>query len=334
MLIRKTSLAVGALALALTGCSQGSADLKSADQQTGAGSDAAAEAASPFYVDPSSNPAVWVKKNPRDARAAAIKKSIATKPGAKWFGNWSGDIGKSVSAYVTAAQKAKKTPILVAYNITDRDCSGHSGGGAGSAAKYRTWISKFASAIGNRPAVVIIEPDAVAQLDCLPAASRKTRTALLSYATKQFQTKAKKSRAYLDGGNSNWIAPATMATRLNAAGVKNVRGFSINVSNFFTTAQSAAYGKKVNAALKSKYRYTKKFVIDTSRNGKGGVAGQWCNPAGRKLGATSRTGGTSGAEYLLWIKVPGDSDGPCGVGAGIPAGTFSPVLATRLIKGS
>lgn len=346
MLTRKAPIAVAALALALTGCaSQGSAGLKSANgpeaqggttaqNGTDAAADAAAQAASPFYIDPTSNPAVWAKKNPRDSRAAAIKKSIATKPMAKWFGNWNANIGKDVSAYVGAAAKAKKTPILVAYNITDRDCKGASQGGAGSAAAYRTWISKFATAIGKRSAVVVIEPDAVAQLDCLPKAAQKTRTALLKYATQQLKAKAPKARAYLDGGNAKWIAPATMASRLNAAGLKDVRGFAVNVSNFYTTAQSVAYAKKVNSSLKAKSGYARRYIVDTSRNGKGAIAGQWCNPAGRKLGTTSRTGGTSGAEYLLWIKVPGDSDGPCGVGAGIPAGTFSPALAGRLIKGS
>lgn len=56
------------------------------------------------------------------------------------------------------------------------------------------------------------------------------------------------------------------------------------------------------------------------------------NPAGRKLGVATQVGG--GAEMLLWGKVPGDSDGDCGIGAGIPAGQFSPVLAMRLINGT
>jgi endoglucanase len=37
---------------------------------------------------------------------------------------------------------------------------------------------------------------------------------------------------------------------------------------------------------------------------------------------------------LLWVKVPGDSDGPCGIAPDVPAGTFSPDLAIRLIDGS
>ncbi|SDY47332.1 endoglucanase [Amycolatopsis xylanica] len=280
-----------------------------------------------FYVDPGSNPAVWVRDHAGDPRAASIKSAIASKPGARWFGNWSGDIRTSVDAFTYAADVADKLPILVAYNVPGRDCGGHSGGGAGSPEAYRTWISNFAAGIGGKPAVVIIEPDALAQLDCLPAADRQTRLDLLRYAATQFAEKAPNTWAYMDGGNATWIPAATMAQRLDAVGVRSIRGFTINVSNFHTTADSAAYGRSVTAAL----GHPAQFVIDTSRNGKGSN-GEWCNPAGRKLGTPTQVGG--GADLLVWAKVPGDSDGDCGIGKGIPAGTFSPDLATRLITGS
>ncbi|EME64355.1 endoglucanase [Amycolatopsis decaplanina DSM 44594] len=284
-----------------------------------------------FYVDPNSNPAVWVKDHP-GSTADKIKAAISTKAGARWFGNWSGDVKKAVDGYTYAADVADKLPILVAYNIPGRDCGGHSGGGAGSPEAYRTWISNFADGIGGKPAVVVIEPDALAQVDCLPTGERQTRLDLLKYAAEQFAAKAPNTWAYMDGGNSTWIPAATMADRLDAVGVKSIRGLAINVSNYKTTADSANYGKAVSAALSSKYGYTKPFVIDTSRNGNGPLGSEWCNPAGRKLGTTSQTGG--GAEMLLWVKVPGDSDGKCGIAPNVEAGQFSPDLALRLISGT
>lgn len=321
-------LVVAAVAVGAAACSSGGSDgarLSSSDAVD-------ASATSPFYVDPGTQAAAWVKAHPTDARTAKIKASITARPSARWFGNWSGDITRAVSGFVGAAKTKGRTPVLVAYNITDRDCGGASRGGAGSSAAYKTWISKFAGAVGSRPAIVVVEPDAVAQLDCLPKAAQATRTALLKYATEQFKSRAPKAKVYLDGGNSHWVAPATMAGRLNAAGVKNVRGFSVNVSNFFKTAESSTYAKNVNAALSSKYHYTRGFVIDTSRNGNGGKPGVWCNPAGAKLGTAPQAGG-SGADYLLWVKIPGESDGPCGTGPKVQAGTFSPDLAMRLING-
>ena len=106
-------------------------------------------------------------------------------------------------------------------------------------------------------------------------------------------------------------------------------GFSINVSSFYTTAQDTAYGNQINADLKASYGYTKPYVIDTSRNANGSN-GQWCNPQGRKLGTTDQQGG--GAEALLWIKTPGESDGDCGTSTD-PAGTFDPQVAYDLVYG-
>ncbi|MEV4760524.1 glycoside hydrolase family 6 protein [Micromonospora sp. NPDC049559] len=290
-----------------------------------------------FYVDPDNNAFTWIAQNPNDSRVPSIRNEIANRPGARWFGNWNANIGAAVSSYVGAAQAAGKTPILVAYNIPGRDCGGPSSGGAGDATAYRAWISAFAVAIGSRPAIVVIEPDAVAQIDdvCMPKASDKqARYEMLGYATQQFRDLAPNAWAYLDAGNATWVPAATMAQRLLTAGVRDVRGFAVNVSNFYPTAQSESYGSQIVSAL----GYQAKFLVDTSRNGNGildenhdGVNDDFCNPRGRKLGTPSAYG-TGAAELLLWIKFPGDSDGPCGTSTA-PAGTFDPGLADRLIRG-
>ncbi|SEF25148.1 endoglucanase [Amycolatopsis pretoriensis] len=233
-----------------------------------------------------------------------------------------------MAGFTYAADVADRLPVLVAYSIPGRDCGGESTGGAGSPQAYRDWISAFADGIGGKPALVIIEPDALAQLDCLPGDARQTRLDLLNYAAAQFAAKAPNTWTYLDGGNATWIPAATMATRLKSAGVRSIHGFVLNVSNFDTTADSTTYGKAVDAALE----YAAPFVVDTSRNGKGhGTDTEWCNPPKRKLGTESQLGG--GPEMQLWVKVPGDSDGDCGYGTGTQAGTFSPALATHLIQG-
>ncbi|MFC3452725.1 glycoside hydrolase family 6 protein [Amycolatopsis speibonae] len=292
-----------------------------------------ASAASPldltsgFYVNPNSAPAQWVAANPGDSRAAKINASIATNPIARWFGN-DGDIGSTVADYAGAADSHDLLPVLVAYNLPGRDaCGGESAGGAGSVSAYKTWISGFAAGVGTHPAVVIIEPDALGDFDCMTDAQIADRNTMLVYATQMFQQKAPNTYAYLDGGHTNWVDAPIMASRLSAAGVGNVRGFSVNVSNFYTTSSSVGYANSVNSSLGG----GAKFVVDTSRNGNGSN-GEWCNPAGRKLGVTAQTGG--GAELLLWVKTPGVSDGKCGIAPTVPAGTFSPDLAVRLIDGT
>jgi endoglucanase len=77
---------------------------------------------------------------------------------------------------------------------------------------------------------------------------------------------------------------------------------------------------------------TAHFVTDTSRNGQGPwtpPAGKypdpqdWCNPPGRGLGARPTTNtGNPLDDALLWVKVPGESDGTCTRGA--PAGSVDP----------
>ena len=249
------------------------------------------------------------------ARASASP-SGNTKPSATWFtGSSNTPIGTQTGAIVGAAAYSDKLPVLVAYNITDRDiCAGQSSGGASSDAAYDTWIAGFAGGTANRPAVVVLEPDAIDDESCMTSAEISDRDGLLNYAIDQFNENAQETWVYLDAGNPGWIPAATMAGYLNSAGLAKAHGFSLNVSSFYTVAQNVAYGNAINADLSAWYGYTKPFVIDTSRDGNGSNNNQWCNPQGAKLGATDQVGG--GAEALLWIKDPGESDGNCGTGGG------------------
>jgi len=125
-----------------------------------------------LYVDPQLPAARWVAAHPADKRAAAIRTSIGRQPMAHWFtGTSDADLGQAVTKYTRAAQTAGKLPVLVAYNLPGRDaCGAESAGGAASAAAYRKWITTFATAIGTRPAVVILEPDALGDFSCMTTA--------------------------------------------------------------------------------------------------------------------------------------------------------------------
>ncbi|MER6371493.1 glycoside hydrolase family 6 protein [Streptomyces mirabilis] len=284
-----------------------------------------------FYVDPDSSAKRWVAANQGDGRAPAINASITNTPTARWFGSWSGTIGTATGAYVGAADYRDKLPILVAYNIYNRDyCGGHSAGGASSPSAYANWIAQFAGGIAGRPAVVILEPDSLGDYGCMTQAQIDEREGMLTGALAEFNRQAPNTWVYLDAGNPAWASAATMARRLHEAGLRQAHGFSLNVSNYLTTAENTAYGNAVNSELNVRYGYTKPFVVDTSRNGNGSN-GQWCNPSGRRIGSPTRLGG--GAEMLLWIKVPGESDGNCGAGTGSSAGQFLPEVAYKMIYG-
>ncbi|CAM5519949.1 glycoside hydrolase family 6 protein [Streptomyces aurantiogriseus] len=316
-----------------------------------------------FYNDPKNNAATWVKDYPDDPRNAKIKSAIADHNTVKWYGDWDADgdsatdIEAEVSNYVGAAAAQGRLPVLVAYNIPGRDCGGASSGGAGSPEQYKAWIEKFARGIDSRPAIVVLEPDAVAQAadDACMKGGAEARFDMLWFANQRLKEQGEFVRTYLDAGNATWtlgdagtgaqgIGLPKMAELLNRSGASLAGGVSVNVSNFDSTEVSNDYGRRLAAQLQADYGVTVRWVVDTARNGNGGyvVPGVpssghvgFCNPAGRKLGVTSRAG-EGGAEYLLWIKNPGDSDGddPSKCPVGSPrAGQFSPELAEALIDG-
>jgi endoglucanase len=251
---------------------------------------------------------------------------IAAQPQALWFGSWESNVRADVAAQVAAAQTLGALPVLVAYDIPRQGCGGRSAGGAPSPAAYRAWIAAFAAGLGQASAAVVLEPDALAGLDCLRRGHRKTRLALLRYAVAALRADAN-AAVYIDAGNRGWRSARQMASRLRRVGIRHARGFSLNVSDFDTTRGEIAYGRRISRRLGGK-----PFVIDTGRNGVGPARhGQWCNPPGRSLGALP-TGSTHvrRVDALLWIKPPGESDGRCN--GGPVAGAWWPEYALALAR--
>jgi endoglucanase len=280
-----------------------------------------------FYVDPYSNAmktaTAWRTTRPLDA---AQMDKIANTASAKWIGSWNTNVQSDVNTFTTAMSANGATPVFVAYNIPQRDCGGLSGGNTTSANAYKTWISGFAAGIGSRKAIVILEPDALAQMDCLSSTDQQLRLSLMNYAVNAFKAKGNIA-VYLDAGNPRWKSASTIGQRLISAGIANATGFSLNVSNFYTTADNINYGTQVSYKVGGRH-----FVIDTGRNGLGPTADyQWCNPSGRALGnkPTTQTGNAL-VDAFLWIKTPGESDGACN---GNPsAGAWMPDYALGLAQ--
>jgi endoglucanase len=266
----------------------------------------------------------WRDVRPADAARMDV---LASRPAARWYGDWSGDVRAAVSAHVDAAQAAGAMPLLVAYDIPFRDCGSHSSGGARGAAAYRAWIRALAAGIGDRAAAVIVEPDALAGIDCLPPAGQRERLSLVAFAVAQLAA-LPRTAVYVDAGNPGWVSAGDMARRLRAVGVSRARGFAVNVSSFFSTADARAFGDAISARVGRK-----PFVVDTSRSGAGPhPAGEWCNPSGRHVGpAPAVAPGSPGVDAYLWIKRVGESDGACR--GGPPAGTWWPQMALELAGG-
>ena len=279
-----------------------------------------------LWVDPYSNARktadAW--RVTRSADATQMDK-VAAGAQARWIGNWNTNVQADVDAATTTITNAGAMPIFVAYNIPQRDCGGLSGGNATTADAYRNWIIAFANGIGTRRATVILEPDALAAMDCLTSTDQQMRLDLLSYAVQTLHAKGGIA-VYLDAGHPAWKSASTMASRLTSAGIALAQGFSLNVSNFRSTSDNVTYGQQI-ASLTRKH-----FIVDTGRNGLGPTAdSQWCNPGGRALGDRPATlTGIANVDAFLWIKTPGESDGAC---TGAPAaGAWMPEYALGLAQ--
>ncbi|MCS5716799.1 glycoside hydrolase family 6 protein [Herbiconiux sp. CPCC 205763] len=266
-------------------------------------------AGSSFFVDPGSKAqtAADAAAGSDDDADAATFTRIAAVPTAIWLTPEKhpvGEIGGYVSGIAEAAQKLGQTPVFSVYGVPNRDCGNLSSGGL-SAEQYPVWVQEIADALSGGPAVVILEPDALALAD--ECGNVDERLAEIGAAVDSLAGTG--LTVYLDAGHSNWGPAADMADLLNRAGVSRARGFSTNVSNYNATDVEQAYADQISALTGGAH-----YVIDTSRNGNGSD-GQWCNPSGRALGAEPAVSPSGSAQDAnLWVKPPGESDGTCNGG--------------------
>lgn len=271
-----------------------------------------------FHVDETSQ--AWEAWQSASGTDKALLAKIALTPQSSWVTDPDAQVSRAkVAAFTGAAAAEGATPLLTIYAIPGRDCGSHSGGGTAEAA-YRSWVQTVASGIVGEPWVVL-EPDALAQLgDC---SGQGDRVGMLRDAARILTDAG--ARVYIDAGHSAWLSASETAARLRQVGLDDAVGFALNTSNYRTTAESRAYGEQVSALLGGA-----PFVVDTSRNGNGSN-GEWCNPRGRALGErpTSVDDATH-LDALLWVKLPGESDGSCN--GGPPAGQWWQDVALELAR--
>ncbi|MDC0769695.1 glycoside hydrolase family 6 protein [Streptomyces sp. HD] len=284
-----------------------------------------------LYRHPDSQVLEWVRDNTGDPRHAVIQSRIAAQPAAVWFADFTPDtITARVRAVTSGGSASGRIPVVVPYAVPDRDCGGHSQGGAPDLDAYDAWMDRFAAGLGSGDVIVVLEPDSIAQSECLSEGARADRFASLARAGRVLKEANPRARVYYDAGHSGWNAPGKQAALLKRAGAASTTssdGVFSNVSNFHTTPDEIAYDRQVLDALGGPASLG--AVIDTSRNGAGAPAdGEWCDPSGRKLGrAPTLATGEARIDAYLWVKLPGESDGCKG-----RPGTFTASYAYDLAR--
>ena len=256
-----------------------------------------------------------------------LASKIFEYPTAFWYGERNGkemkDLDKSLKRLFKRTLPG--LPILVVYNLPNRDIGQYSKGGAKTKESYLNFMQSFADGIGDLSPIVIFEPDALPHLVEMSKQDKAYRIELMKEGL-AILTSHSKALVYIDIGHSNWLTPKEASDLIGFVTNEHVRGFAVNVSNYRTSKESLNWGLKV-----CEYRPNDTFIIDTSRNGKGPHGNDWCNPPGRALGMPPSTNTLfDKCDAYLWIKVPGESDGKSN--GGPRAGRFWGEMAEELVK--
>jgi len=238
-------------------------------------------------------------------------------------------------------------PILLVYNLPNRDCSAKSSAGEltlenDGEKRYRTeFIDKIVAQIKahkNQRLVVILEPDSLPNIATnlnVPKCAESQDVYRNSVAYAISQLSLPNVWIYLDAahagwlgwdGNRNKIATIYKEVLTQAGGVDRIRGFATNVSNYTSLDGEAnkkleasnpapnelTYVQKLSESLEGAGIKGKGFLIDTSRNGKDGIRtkwGNWCNVKGAGIGERPRVKPAPLLDAYVWGKPPGESDG-------------------------
>src|SRR5689334_1478773 len=137
-----------------------------------------------LWIDPETNAnlraAALEKTQPEIAKL--FREKIGKYSQALWLGEWNSNVYRKVKWSVDQAAEKGEVPTFIAYNVPGRDCGQHSAGGLKSKEAYQRWVRKIAAGIGDRSAIVVLEPDALGLLEkdnCLSKAQQEERLFLL-----------------------------------------------------------------------------------------------------------------------------------------------------------
>lgn len=194
---------------------------------------------------------------------------------------------------------------------------------------FHSRIDAMAQGIGQHPAVVLLELDALGSSSCVTKMGAMPQwEAALRYEMNAVQS-LPHTVVYVEGGYSDSNSVDYTARILNAIGVNSIRGFFTNDTHEAWTSDEAHWATAVAQKTHGAH-----FIVDTADNGTGPLRNRdrvhngnenLCNPPGRGLGPIGTTvTGYQYADAWMWTHPPGNSSG---CGGGPPGGVFWPARA-------
>jgi cellulose 1,4-beta-cellobiosidase len=283
------------------------------------------------------------------AQATVVRK-VETAPTAIWLDSVAK--GQRVSHYLDEASAQQKkdgqavVTVFALYDMPGRDCAAAASAGelqlGPGEARYRSeFIDAIAAQFRKYPSqriVAVLEPDSLANIatnldKAKCAAAEQAYRHSIAYAVRTLSLP--NVSIYLDAAHAGWLGWNGNRSKIahifkdvldEAGGADKIRGFSTNVSNFNTLSDGdgkrmepsdpcpdeLTYVQKLSESLAEVGIAGKGFIIDTSRNGRGGIRakwGVWCNVKGAGLGERPKATPAPGVDAYFWVKPPGESDG-------------------------
>ena len=132
-----------------------------------------------------------------------------------------------------------------------------------------SWYRQLARGIGSARMLAIVQVDMPFAL-CTSSPAPEEITA---YGA-QTLSALPHTTVYIDAGAAEWEPATRMANLLIRSGIRHVRGFSLNNSQYGATGLELQYGAQIIAALNADGVSGKHFLVNTDENGQPYLAGQ------------------------------------------------------------
>ena len=278
-------------------------------------------------------------RNPGLAHQVALLEKIASGPEANRFSLYSGGGGPGaiygqvhkILCHNLAADPGT-VPIFTTFFLYQAGYCESAGQIIAHRHTFERQVNEVARGIDRRPAVMLLELDAIGASKCMQA------TGALPYWEADIRYEVDKlgslphTVVYVEGGYADGNSPAYTARALRAVDVGKIRGFFTNDTHEDWTIKEIQWAQQVSRLVGGAH-----FIVNTATNGQGPLVPRnrvrygnevLCNPPGRGLGPLPTTAAVdprsqqlfTGLDALLWTAPPGNSSGSCD--GGPPAGTF------------
>ncbi len=201
---------------------------------------------------------------------------IALRPLMYTFGDWFANADAKSAAENFIADSTNGNPAVLSQMAIFRldpwegaACPNGSWNAANQHS-YKTWVDNFAAGIGNARVALIVQPD----LPFAECAHSPVPLELVRYAARRFNA-LPHTTVYVDAGARYFPSFTQAVSMLEQAGVRYVRGFSLNTSEYDTTDSEIEYGARLVKALAAAGISNRHFVVSTAQNGAGFLNGQY-----------------------------------------------------------